>query len=633
MKSDIVPTLGHVPGSVTNKLDATCTQQGYTEYICSRCQAQFQAAYVDALGHDYSGPVVEAYHNCTEKGYSGASCTRCDAVRQDTVLPALGHNAILIAVCDPTCTEKGVSKAGTQCQRCKTYLLEPVWIPALGHSFTDYIPNNDATYFADGTKTATCTTCGEKDTVVDEGTRLIPEGNVILLQPENVNADSGATVSFSMEAFGQIVSYQWQYRKVYKWFDTSLEGFDTNALTVPATGARNGYDYRCVVTFADGTVLISEPAELTVNTTITVTKNPNNQTAVLGDKGQFTASAQGEGIKYQWQYCRPGSEKWMDTAMEGATKATVYIETTKSRDGYQYRCKITDVTGKVVYTEAATLRVMSITEHPADRFTAPGKTVTFSVTTNVTGGVTYQWQYRKSETANWTNTTMTGYNTATLSVAATLARNGYQYRCVITGSKNSKLESTPATLHAGNPAQFTAQPQDLTVIDTETAVLTVSATNAYTYCWQYRSNGNSWRNTSLTGYNTDTLTVPAMGKNGYQYRCIITGLDGNTYTSEAATLTVVETPILEVISDPSDRTVPAERTVRFAAFADGDVTGYCWQYTLDGQTWLDAQGEGTDTNILTVIATANLNGAQFRCVVTGLYGMQVITQSATLTVQ
>ena len=406
------------------------------------------------------------------------------------------------------------------------------------HIFTNYVSNNDATYFEDGTKTAKCDYCDATDTIIDEGSRLTPERNEILQQPENVTTDSGETVSFSVKAFGEIVSYQWQYRKIYKWFDTTMEGFDTDTLTLTATGQRNGYDYRCVVTYADGTVMISEPAELTVNTNITVTGNPNDQTAALGTKGQFTAAAEGEGIKYQWQYCRPNSEKWIDTAMEGATKPTVLIETTTARDGYQYRCKITDVTGKVTYTEAATLRVLSIRNHPEDQIALTGKTATFTVQTNVTEGVTYQWQYRRNATANWTNTTMTGYNTASLTVAATKARNGYQYRCVITGAKNGKLTSNAAVLSVSDPVSITAQPENVSAAASGNAVFTIGAANVTAYRWQYSRNGTTWYDTTATGCKTATLTVAAKGKNGYHYRCILTAADGTEIISNSATLTV-----------------------------------------------------------------------------------------------
>lgn len=45
-------------------------------------------------------------------------------------------------------------------------------IPATGHDFAEYVSNEDATYEADGTETATCSVCGETDTRVAEGSML-----------------------------------------------------------------------------------------------------------------------------------------------------------------------------------------------------------------------------------------------------------------------------------------------------------------------------------------------------------------------------------------------------------------------------------------------------------------------------
>lgn len=41
------------------------------------------------------------------------------------------------------------------------------------HTFGDYVSNNDATTEADGTKTRECSVCGYKDTVTDEGSKII----------------------------------------------------------------------------------------------------------------------------------------------------------------------------------------------------------------------------------------------------------------------------------------------------------------------------------------------------------------------------------------------------------------------------------------------------------------------------
>ena len=45
-------------------------------------------------------------------------------------------------------------------------------IPTTGHDFAEYVSNEDATYEADGTETATCSVCGETDTRVAEGSML-----------------------------------------------------------------------------------------------------------------------------------------------------------------------------------------------------------------------------------------------------------------------------------------------------------------------------------------------------------------------------------------------------------------------------------------------------------------------------
>ena len=360
----------------------------------------------------------------------------------------------------------------------------------------------------------------------------------VTAQPEAVTAESGTTATFTVTAKGEPVSYQWQYRRIYKWFNTEMSGYNTDTLTVNVTGARNGYDYRCMITYADGTVVYSEPAELAVPSTIVITDHPNDQAIALTYKAQFTVAVEGEGLKYQWQYQRPDGTRWMDTTMDGYNKPTVYVETTAERDGYKYRCMVKDATGAVEYTEPATMTVLYYTAQPEDVRTSAGASATFSVETNA-AVVRYEWQYSK-DGVKWFNTSMSGYNTATLTVEATTARNGYQYRCIITGAKDSKLISDAATLNVGEAAVILTQPEDKTVEAGGTAIFVVYAENVQSHQWQYSTNGGtSWRNTSMSGYDTNMLAVNVIAsRNGYQYRCAITGDNGEVIYSDAATLTV-----------------------------------------------------------------------------------------------
>lgn len=70
----------------------------------------------------------------------------------------------------PTCTQMGGFRY--RCELCGySYLDESV--AALGHSFTDYVSDGNATATADGTKTALCDRgCGATDTIAEEGSRL-----------------------------------------------------------------------------------------------------------------------------------------------------------------------------------------------------------------------------------------------------------------------------------------------------------------------------------------------------------------------------------------------------------------------------------------------------------------------------
>ena len=79
--------------------------------------------------------------------------------------------------------------------------------------FVEYIPNNDATKDADGTKTAICIVCAAKDTVVDEGSKLIdPDA------PDNDNPADGCDHMCHKEGFSsffwKIVKFFWKLFKM-----------------------------------------------------------------------------------------------------------------------------------------------------------------------------------------------------------------------------------------------------------------------------------------------------------------------------------------------------------------------------------------------------------------------------------
>jgi hypothetical protein len=91
--------------------------------------------------------------------------------------------------------------------------------------------------------------------------------------------------------------------------------------------------------------------------------------------------------------------------------------------------------------------MIEIIKQPQDQTAIYNSTAYFTV--EATGVTSYKWYYRRSATASgWSATTMTGYNTATLEVAVTSARNGYQYRCLLKDDEGNEIYTEPATLNA-----------------------------------------------------------------------------------------------------------------------------------------------------------------------------------------
>ncbi|MBQ6831270.1 MAG: hypothetical protein IJO28_01405 [Oscillospiraceae bacterium] len=270
----------------------------------------------------------------------------------------------------------------------------------------------------------------------------------VTVQPLNKYLPTGKTAKFTVKAVGEGLKYQWQYRvsTTGAWKNASATGNKTATLSVPATAARNGYQYRCRITDKYGNVINSKAATLKI-VTLKVTVQPANKYLPAGKTAKFTVKVSGTGLKYQWQYRTSAKGNWKTATAAGNKTATLHVPVTAVRNGYQYRCKITDQYGNVIYSNAATLKTVTlkITTQPSAVKLAVGKTATFKVVAKGTG-LKYQWQFRKNAKGTWKKATNKGNKTATLKVPVTAARNGYQYRCVITDKYGNVINSAAATL-------------------------------------------------------------------------------------------------------------------------------------------------------------------------------------------
>ncbi len=558
-----------------------------------KAQAGTVTMYATAVGaqctHNNAYDVPAQAPECDIPGYTaGVYCPDCkEYLSGHEEQPALDHgNAYEVPAQAPTCTEVGYT-SGLYCPDCDAYLIGHATQAALNHKNAYEV----------SAQAPTCTEAGYTAGVYC---------------PDCEKYISGHT-------------------------EQPSTGHSYNAVVTPPQVGKQGYTTYTCENCSDSYVAdYTDPL-----TGIVITGQPANQSAEKDANAIFTVTATGNGLKYQWYYTSNG-ENWYTTGLPGAQTAQLTVKALAGRNGYQYRCQITDADKNTVITEAATLTVtepevaFAITGQPANRSAEKDTNAIFTVT--ATGnGLKYQWYYTISGTT-WNTTGLPGAQTAQLTVKALAGRNSYQYRCVVTNSAGEKLTSDAATLTVTEPAvafAITGQPANKSAEKDANAIFTVTATgNGLKYQWYYTSNGENWYTTGLPGAQTAQLTVKALiGRNGYQYRCQITDASGEVLTTNAATLTVAEPAVAFAITgQPDNKNAVVGENAVFTVTATGNGLKYQWYYTSNGENWYTTGLPGAQTAQLTVNALIGRNGYQYRCQITDASGEVLTTNAATLTV-
>ena len=98
----------------------------------------------------------------------------------------------------------------------------------------------------------------------------------------------------------------------------------------------------------------------------TVTAGPTHQAVVADTTARFTVQAEGQDVTYQWQFCAPEYEKWVTEDQDwqdispategcsGVNTAQLTVKATTARNGFFYRCAVTN-SGGTVYSGSANL--------------------------------------------------------------------------------------------------------------------------------------------------------------------------------------------------------------------------------------------------------------------------------------
>ena len=254
---------------------------------------------------------------------------------------------------------------------------------------------------------------------------------------------------------------------------------------------------------------------------------------------------------------------------------------------------------------------LEITEDPESVAAGAGETVSLHVEANLSD-VAYQWQWSADEVI-WKDCTSAGCNTDTFSFNMKASISGRQYRCKVTRGDEIQISNTALISYV--PVKIVKNPANIEVKAGELAEFLVEAIgNSLKYQWQWSADGETWKNCSSAGCNTDTFSFKMKASvSGRQYRCIVTS-GGQTSISEAGTVTL--TRDAEITGQPSDVEAEAGDTVSFTVEVRGDNPVYQWQWSADGTAWRNCSSAGFNTASFSFRMKESVSGRLYRCKVT-----------------
>lgn len=161
-KTEVIPATGHQHKEVRNAKKATCTEDGYTgDTYCKDCGAKLESGTViNKLGHTWDNGVITKEATETEEGIKTYTCKTCGETKTEKIPVASHHWDQGTITKKATCTENGEKTYHCTDEGCDKTWIET--IPATGHQHTELRDKKTATCGEDGySGDFYCKDCGQ----------------------------------------------------------------------------------------------------------------------------------------------------------------------------------------------------------------------------------------------------------------------------------------------------------------------------------------------------------------------------------------------------------------------------------------------------------------------------------------
>jgi hypothetical protein len=165
-----------------------------------------------------------------------------------------------------------------------------------------------------------------------------------------------------------------------------------------------------------------------------ITTQPTNQVVTNGAIVNFSVSATGDALFYQWQF--------NGTNISGATNMTFALANVQVADSGNYTVIISNSVG-ITLSSAASLNLLPfITAQPQSRTVLIGDSVTFNVTAGGSGTLNYIWHF---------NGSVVGGNASSYSKSSVQTNDAGNYYVTV-GNSFGTIDSATATLTVNSAA-------------------------------------------------------------------------------------------------------------------------------------------------------------------------------------
>ncbi len=185
----------------------------------------------------------------------------------------------------------------------------------------------------------------------------------IVASPVDQTVCPAAEASFTVAALGTGLTFQWQFSDgtgfVSLIDSADISGAATGTLTLSNVLPAQQGDYRCVVSGDCGTPASTDHAQLTVQSIVAVTGQPDDRAICTGGGATFSVTATGVGLAYQWMFNAGAAFEILPDSgtVSGSQTPMLTLTGVDATNAGQYQCVVSGTCGAAILSYAAALTI------------------------------------------------------------------------------------------------------------------------------------------------------------------------------------------------------------------------------------------------------------------------------------